>query len=79
MSRIVELPEELIVMAASNLDSRDLTSLSKSLPELRWLRPGTISYTIPRRNFERPGVIYIMRSNGAMPCGALQWPQGPTW
>ena len=57
MSRIVELPEELTVVAASHLDSRDLASLSRSLPGLSWLRPDTITYTIPRRI----GVIFIMR------------------
>ena len=61
MSRLMELPAEMIVRITSGLDSRDLSSLSRSLPELGWLRPDTISYYIPRRNFGENMSVVIMR------------------
>ena len=62
MSSIMELPKEVIARITSGLDSRDLSSLSRSLPELGWLRPDTISYYIPRRNLlRRRRNVFIMR------------------
>ena len=62
MSRLMELPKEVIARITSGLDSRDLSSLSRSLPELGWLRPDTISYYIPRRNLlRRRRNVFIMR------------------